>query len=86
MTITKRANITVDQEAWENIQNSLKVLKIPKAVYNEAFNLFLRSHSELLNELKKRRAAGKPVDITSFVQIMAELKKKMDDTQLKLDL
>lgn len=83
---TKRANITVDQEAWENIQSSLSVLKIPKAVFNQTFNLFIRSQSELMNHLKERRAAGEPVDITTFIQIMTELKKKMDDTQLDLDL
>lgn len=83
---TKRANITVDQEAWENIQSSLSFLKIPKAVFNQTFNLFIRSQSELLNQLKERRAAGEPVDITTFIQIMTELKKKMDDTQLDLDL
>lgn len=86
MPTTKRACITVDQEAWDNIQSSLPTLKIPKAVFSQMFNLFLRSQSDLLDQLKSRKAAGEKVDMTTFIQIMTDIKKKMDDTQLDLDL
>lgn len=81
---TKRTMITVDKEAWEGIQKLLPELKIPKPVFSEILNTFIRSQYRVLSELKVKKDQGEKITMGTFLRIMSVIADDLESDQLKL--
>lgn len=81
---TKRAMITVDADAWEGIQSLLPQLKIPKPVFNELLNTFLRGQHKILSGLWDKKQAGEVVTMATFLRMMSDIVEELEDDQIKL--
>lgn len=80
----KRALITVDADAWEGVQRLLPQLKIPKPVFNEILNTFIRSQYRLLSELKVKKDQGENITMGTFLRMMSVIADDLESDQLKL--
>lgn len=81
---TKRALITVDQEAWEGIQALLPELNIPKSVFSAILNSFLRTQYKLLKGLKQKKDSGEKISMGTFLRMMGDMVSEFEDDQMKL--